>query len=282
MAAANEQVEPEDLLPSPKEPGHAGHGPGYGSGVPRRHRTRWTSRTTRDPRRRPRGGGVDRPGTPCAGLAGRHPRGGTAPARRPCRPRGAGRPRGDVAWRVMLLSRDDAESLLRALVARANLPQPGAAGGRPGSRSSPIARRPRWMRPGCSPRCGGCSRPASVASSSARTRRYLRELFAWGLQAELTRALDRLAKPTGEIDRRPAVGRRPPRPAARARHVDRGRGAARPAGRHPVRRAAAGDGRSPGRHRRGGRLPRRGRRGGRGDAGTGACGPRWRRCRSRR
>lgn len=106
---------------------------------------------------------------------------------------------GEVAWRVVLLSRDDAESLLRALVARANLAQPGAqeAAGlaqltdrAPAAVAEARALSPvRWM----------------LASRKRRERlaphaSYLRELFAWGLQAGLGDALERLAKPTGEID----------------------------------------------------------------------------------
>ena len=143
---------------------------------------------------------------------------------------------GAVAWRVMLLSRDDAESLLRALVARVNLPRPGPQE-EAGLAQPPIAHPPRWRRPGCFPVrwvFASRKRREQLAPHAA----YLRELFAWGLRAARTGMLDRLARADRRDRRRAAVRRRPPRPAARARDVDRGRGAARSAGRHPVRRAA--------------------------------------------
>jgi hypothetical protein len=105
---------------------------------------------------------------------------------------------GDVAWRVMLLSRDDAESLLSALVARVNLPQPGpqeAAGlaqltdRAPASVEAARVLFPvRWV-------FASRKRREQLAPNAA----YLRELFAWGLQADLAGMLDRLAQPTGEI-----------------------------------------------------------------------------------
>ncbi len=106
---------------------------------------------------------------------------------------------GAVAWRVMLLSRDDAESLLRALVARVNLPRPGpqeAAGlaqltdRAPASVEAARVLSPvRWV-------FASRKRREQLTPHAA----YLRELFAWGLQAELAGMLDRLARPTGEID----------------------------------------------------------------------------------
>ncbi|WP_322938086.1 DEAD/DEAH box helicase [Nocardioides bizhenqiangii] len=105
----------------------------------------------------------------------------------------------EVAWRVLLLSKDDAESLLRALVARADLPQPApqeataltqltdrAPAAVDAARTlSPV----RWM-------FASRRRREQIVPHAS----YLRELFAWGLQAGITEVLDRLAKPTGELD----------------------------------------------------------------------------------
>jgi superfamily II DNA or RNA helicase len=106
---------------------------------------------------------------------------------------------GDVAWRVVLLDRDGAEALLRALVARANLPHPGtqeAAGLEQLTGRAPIAVREsrilspvRWMF--ASRRRREQVRPQVT---------YLQQLFAWGLQAQVSAALDRMSKPTGELD----------------------------------------------------------------------------------
>ncbi len=106
---------------------------------------------------------------------------------------------GDVAWRVALLSRDGADALLRALVARANLPRPGAqetaaldqlTGRAPASLSAARVLSPvRWALsvPG--------RRKRAIPHAT-----YLLELFAWGLQSGLSDVLERLATPTGEID----------------------------------------------------------------------------------
>jgi len=106
---------------------------------------------------------------------------------------------GKVAWRVMVLSKDDTESLLDALAARANLSQPSP------HEAAALAQ--------LSDRAPAAVAAARVLSPvrwmfASRKRReqlvphatYLREFFAWGLQAGFGDALTRLGKPTGEID----------------------------------------------------------------------------------
>jgi len=107
--------------------------------------------------------------------------------------------KGEVAWQVVLLSRDDAQALLRALVARVDLPQPSsqeAAGLEQLTERAPAAvRAARTLSP---VRWAFASRARREQATAQAT--YLCELFAWGLQAELSDALDRLARPTGELE----------------------------------------------------------------------------------
>ena len=216
-------------------------------------------------------------------VAGRHPRGGTAPARRPCRSRGAGRSRGrgGVAGGAAVAGRR-----------RVAAPRPG----RP--REPPAAGRHR-RRPGSrqlTDRAPAAVDAARVLSPvrwvfASRKRReqlgphatYLRELFAWGLQAGLTRG----ARPAG--DSRP--GRSTPPSCRSTTSSTRGSGSPRRPG--PRRSPALLDG------TRFGELPRAmadlraatGAEAAARDAvvaavaaipGAGGRDPRWRRCRSRR
>ncbi len=106
---------------------------------------------------------------------------------------------GEIAWRVQLLSEADAEALLGALIARANLPQssPEEAAGldqltgqAPAALDATRVLSPvRWLFAFPSRR--------ERASASAS---YLCELFAWGLQARIAETLERLARSTDEID----------------------------------------------------------------------------------
>ncbi|RHW27673.1 DEAD/DEAH box helicase [Nocardioides immobilis] len=107
--------------------------------------------------------------------------------------------RGETAWQVALMSQADGDRLIAALVARADLPattaQEASALGRLTDErmAAAIAARRvltplRWL-------FTSRRRREQVGVQVA----HLRELFAWGLQAQVADSLDRLLQPTGEL-----------------------------------------------------------------------------------